>query len=337
MMVITCPGFSVHGGIRIILEWANRLNQYEPVTILTLGKEKRPTWFNIDLSIPITHKPDILKRADKLIICSPHQISLQDHPHRPEKSFIFMQMCEHLFNEKDVSWLRECMKFYKSPLPMMLISNWNYQWIREFGRTAPTYYIGNGVNLDDFPITQTKYFSDGKPDVLLESPIANNQAKDVYCIGLKVAERLMADGYKILSYGAAPPNGFKYSVNEYIQKPNIKQLNALYERSCVMIKATRYDARSTAPMEAMTKGCVTARAIKLGDDDLLHGVNCLRSDYEEEALYQNAKKLLTDHELRNQLSKNCIDYVQKFGWSYWLPQILSILNDEPLPHVQKYL
>ena len=104
-------------------------------------------------------------------------------------------------------------------------------------------------------------------------------------------------------------------------------MNQLYSQATILVKATLYDARACAPMEAMCKGTVTARAIMHGDDDLIHGENCLKCGYDKDHLYRNAKELLTNHELRKRLANNCIEYVRKYNWDYWMEVINNRVID----------
>ena len=191
---------------------------------------------------------------------------------------------------------------------------------KQFGRTSEIIYIGDGVNLDEFPIDNTE--KDGKT-VLIEGWECGNPSKDIDNISHKVAQRLKADGYKIVAYGALQRATDKHLLSDYHCRPSVKLLNQLYKEATILVKATLYDARACAPMEAMSKGTVTARAIIKGDDDLIHNENCLRCGYDAEQLYLNAKELLTNHELRQKLSNNCIEYVIKYDWNYWM----NIINE----------
>ena len=321
MICITCPGFSVHGGIRILLEWANRLP--DTVILNTSKSNALPDWF--DNRVRITKDVSILKKCDVLIIGSPHGIDLEHHRWAPKKVFIFLQMMEHIFKDSE-SWMRQCMKFYKSPNPMILGSHWNHQWCKDFGRSAPTYYVGNGVNLNDFPIVDKKH---NDKTILIEGWESYNPAKDVDNLGPVVGGRLKSDGYRILAYSQFPLKTYPEIPDEYYCKPDLKTLNSLYERATILVKATKYDARALAPMEAMTKATVTARAIVNGDDDRINDVTALRCAYEEEALYQTSRRLLDDHELRMRLSENCVEYVQKFSWDYYMKQVTDIIEGNP--------
>lgn len=279
-------------------------------------------WFNLSPSIAIVND---LKNCDLLIIGSPHGIHLQDHRRAPEKIFIFLQMLEHLFRPADRAWVELCRKFYTSPHPMILLSFWNYEWLVEkYNRTGVTFYVGNGVNTKDFPI---RAGHKNTKTILMESPITTNPTKDVDRIGLRVATRLRKEGYVIIGYGRTPCPADIFT--SFIERPTADEMNVMYSVARILLKATRYDARSTSPMEAMTKACVTVRAIELGDDDLINQINCLRGSYDEESLYYNAKAVLTDDDIRQTLAENCLDYVEKFSWDYWFPKIEAILTGHP--------
>lgn len=314
MIVITCPGFSRHGGIRVLMEWANRLG----AVILNTGKGT-PDWF--DLKAKVYTDPAIINDCQTLIIGSPHAIDLQEME-GSHKTFIFLQMIEHLFKPTDKVWFDKCKRFYTSPHPMILGAHWNNDAVKQMGRTAPTYYVGNGVNLDHFPIC-TKPKQDRY--VLLESPMSTNPVKDTDGVALRVAAKLkQKHGVRVIGYGANDVKAMMFS--KYATRPDLATMNELYSTASILIKATKYDARALAPMEAMTKMCVTARGIINGDDDLIHNVTALRCGYDHRELYEISERLLLDSQLRESLSENCLNYVQKFTYDYYIPQIKNILN-----------
>lgn len=318
---ITTPDFSLHGGIRIILEWANRLAELHTVYLYSL-KGGQCTWFDISPKVHIVADESVLKHTDCLIITSPHSIHLADRPY-PVRKFVFMQMCEHLFRPKDQQWQSLCKKFYTTPHHLISISKWNIDMIKtDFGRTGVTHYVGNGVNLDHFPISHKP--KDGKT-ILVEGWEPGNPSKDAEHIAPRVAARLRAEGYHILAYSGLPLKTMPFVPHEYYHRPSLQQLNELYERATIMIKATRYDARSCAPVEAMTKGTVTARAIDKGDDDLTDGINCRKVPYLEQMLFAAANNLLLNNKRREDLGEKCKQYVQQYSWDHWIPVINNIL------------
>jgi len=326
-IAMTVPSMAVpHGGIRIILEWANRLSVRHKVTLFCRKGKTPPAWIDISPKIIITSNQRDLREHAILIICSPHDIDLIKMRDMPRRKFVFLQMLEHLFKPGDLRWLNVCTRAYGCNVPIILISKWNQAYIeRNFPlRDAPIYYVGNGVNFKDFPI-EANCKKDGKT-ILLEGWESSNASKDPEAIGPMAAQMLREDGYKILAYSHLPLNRFSDVTNEYYLRPSIGKLNELYRRATILVKASRYDARSCSPLEAMTKGTVTVRAITQGDDDLKDRENCLRVEYYDEVkLYNTVLKLFDDQELLKKLKINCLEYVQKYSWDYWMPQIEGIL------------
>lgn len=326
-ILIIAPAFNPpHGGLRIIGEWCNRLTQWHDVTVHSL-KGDNPDWFSINKKVNWM-KDYNAKGFDVLIITSPHSIECADRPDCPPKVFLFMQMAEHLFKPRDHRWRMLCEKFYRSTHPMFCISQWNIDMLRdEFGRVGPCIYIGNGVNLEDFPIEEKE--KDGKT-ILVEGWECGNPSKDSDNIGPKVAARLKAEGFTILAYSHIPLKTMKDVPHEFHHRPSLEKLNELYSRATILIKASHYDARSCAPMEAMTKGTVTVRAIEKGDDDLSED-NSIIVKYDEEMLYNAAKYALAQpgQLAIKELSKNCLSYVQKFSWDYWMTTINGFIMQRP--------
>ena len=323
---MTCPGAVPHGGIRVILEWATRLARKHQVYLRVPKAMKGDfSWFGGLGAIQVVKDIDAIWKSDRLIVSSPHDADLLSYPGAPRSGrFAFMQMLEGMFRPDDLGWQRKCKWFEQESSTLIGISKWNLARVVEQGRTLPFHYVGNGVNLEQFPIST-------KPKtgncVLIEGWSAFNPTKDVDRLGPAVAKRLRRDGHKVLAYSQSPVDAEYAEVpHEFHVRPNLATLNSLYERATVLIKASKYDARSCSPMEAMTKGTVTARAIIEGDDDLTTGVNSVRCAYEEEALYNTVKTLLEVPELRESLAENCLAYVQKYSWDYWMGEIEKVLQ-----------
>lgn len=319
------PSFAPHGGIRVILEWANRLARDNIVYLRSLDGRLECDWFPIDRNVRIVVDDNQLDKSDLMIITSPHSIHYSSKT-KPQRKVIFLQMLEHLFQPNNTIWQEKCKRTYLTPLPLILISGWNEDYIKSIGRQAETHVVGNGVNLDHFPIEQGPKYN----NILVEGWIPTNPSKDSDRIAPKVARALKAKGYNILAYSQLPlqmdrNKEFHKIPNEFYCKPSLRELNSLYNRATILLKATHFDARSCAPMEAMTKGTVTVRAIDKGDDDLIHGVNCLRTGYYYEELLLSAQQILGDENLRNRLAENCFNHVRRFNWDFWMSKIESII------------
>jgi hypothetical protein len=309
---------SRHGGIRVINEWANRLTSLgHRVTLYNQAGPVRCDWMQIKCKIVNT--TSLLNSQDLLIITSPHGASLLNKSY-PKKKVIFLQMLEHLFNESNKAFFNQCITLYTSPYPLISISQWNIRILQNtYKRTGPTYYFGNGVNLDDFPIS-----NEPKKDkiILLESPEPTNYAKDTDKIAVQVAKNLIEKGWTIKGFGLQQAKDNIYS--EYVVKPDLATMNRLYQEATLMIKATKYDARSTAPLEAGTKGTVTIRGIIEGDDDL-NETNSFKTGYSYDKLFDSTMFALHHPDQLQERADNIRKYVQTYTWDYWINKINDIL------------
>lgn len=319
-ILIISPSFKTpHGGLRIIREWANRLTQWHNVSLFCTTKEnaRNNGWITISDKVKCVTSINS-SQYDLCILTSPHCMDYKGIPIR--KKVVFMQMLEHLFKPKDSKWNVKCHAMYHSRYPLISISQWNIDYLRSIGRLGPIHYVSNGVNFDDFPIVDNPKKERGT--ILVEGWGNRRPMKDPDGIGAEVAFALKEEGYKIIAYGIDKLPGC--IPDEYYYCPSLEKINELYERAEIMIKASKYDARSCAPVEAMTKGTPTARAIVKGDDDL-NGFNSKIVGYNADDLY-NASLKLIGGDYGNPTEKSCIDYVKtECSWDKWMPIINEIL------------
>ena len=309
---------SRHGGIRVINEWANRLQAFgHKVILYNQAGPVRCDWMTI--TCKIVNTTSLLDKSDLLIVTSPHGAFLLAKD-KPVKKVVFLQMLEHLFNITNKSFFDSCLALYTTKYPLISISQWNIRLMQnKYQRKGPIHYVGNGVNLDDFPISNKP--KEGKI-ALLESPEPTNMAKDTEKIAVQIAKNLIEKGWTIKGFGLQAAKDNIYT--EYFTKPSLETMNRLYDEATIMIKATRYDARSTAPLEAGTKGTVTIRAIIEGDDDL-NDSNSFKTGYSYDKLFDATMFAINNPEQLKQRSENIKAYVQTYTWDYWMYKINEIL------------
>lgn len=319
---LTCPTFVPHGGIRVLLEWANRLSRRGHEVTVRTDDRRKCDWFAIDGNVSVEHDDRSFQDSECVIVGSPHGLEYLERE-GPANRFAFMQMAEHLFRPNDRAWRVQCGEFYRTPYPLILISRWNRTLVERWGRTGETHYVGNGVNLDDFPIVARPKIGS---TVLVEGWMPGNPTKDFDRIAAKVSSRLRNLGYRIVAFGqgSIAKDRYRRIPNEYYERPSLEKLNELYTRATILIKASKCDARSCSPMEAMTKGTVTARAIEQGDDDLTD-FNSLRCEYDSTELFDASLRLLRDRLFREGLAENCLSYVKRNSWDDHMPRIEGIL------------
>lgn len=323
-IIYTLPGITVpHGGYRICMEHLTRLQRlgYEVGLFVENGKNVCP-WY--EHSFPIHSFRNCFKAYDIIVIGSPHSIWIQEQFPK-KKIFLFMQMVEELFRPNDALWARQCKQFYLSPHPIIHGSHWGEAHCRSLGRTGTMHYIDNGVNFEHFPIENEPK---GKV-ILLESPFSPNPVKDTDLLAYKVAKKIKDEdpSIEIIGYGATPGKGlYHLHLTEYFVNPSVETIDSLYSAATILVKATKYDARALSPVEAGTKRTVTARAITLGDDDLVDNENCLRCEYEYSDLLDITRSLMYNIPLRNALGLAIQqDVKNKLNWDTIIPNLESIL------------
>lgn len=322
---ITCPNpRNPHGGLRVIFEWAKYLSYHHKVYLYFLDGAV-PKWYSLSDRINVCDFSKFME-CDCVIFTSPHSADMLDLVLPKQKCFLFLQMAEDMFYPTDRNWFRLCKKFYQANYKMFCISKWLIDYLNDnFHRSNFnfTYYLNNGIDKISFPIIRNSKLKDDKTILIEGFEPGNNPTKDSERISVSISKKLMQKGYRVLAYSQHKSLAGK-SISEYYIQPSLDKLNELYERSTLLIKASKYDARSTSPIEAMTKGTVTIRGIIKGDDDLVHNVNCLRVEYNEQQIMQSIEQFYSSNELRSKLVQGVYDHViQNCDW----PEILSKVND----------
>ncbi len=325
-IVYVVPGFGIHGGIRVLCEHANRLAQrgHQVVLVPYRSKQKAPTWFPLDRRVEIGTLHGIGK-ADVIVAGSPDVAVWLQRLRSNARKFLFLQMAEELFQPNNRAWCGTCQQAYCVPFPIITISRWIEARLRQtYQYKGRIFYVGNGVNRDHFHRIGKR---DEVPTVLVEGWEAHNAAKDTEYIAPRVAARLKQElGCRVLAYSAFHLTHYKDVPDEYFYRPTHEQMSRLYSRAWVLIKASHYDARACAPCEAMVCGTPTARAICLGDDDLINGWNAAVVPYDFESLYCVARRILVNNVLRQRLTRNSLQYAQRWlDWDFWMDTIEGIL------------
>ena len=334
-VLIITPSLAAHGGVRVLVEHANGLaRQGHDVTLQVVHKPERalPDWVSFDDDVEIQsgaikYNPS---KFDAVIYGSPF-LAVQFHNHyKDANTFLLLQMCEELFNPDNKAYVQQAIESYHLPIPIIGISQWNKDRIlTEHKRdpNLPYYLIGNGVSDNFCPGVKDEGLT-----VLVEGWVGYNPAKDTEAIAPRFALHLKQKyGARIIAYSqfplSHPQAKFKDVPDEYYVQPTARQIVLLNQRATFLLKASHYDARSCAPVEAMKCGTPTARAIDLGDDDLLGGYNCLRCIYDYDLLLYVAESVIEDRAILNEMSRNGLEYAEtNLSWPHWSDELFKIIK-----------
>ena len=325
---ITSPSLNPHGGVRVIVEWANHLaRRGHHVDLHVFQYYHGARWIEIDEKVNQIQGTLWQVSDHDIVIATTPQLALQlkDLQVQGDKYF-FLQMAEELFQPSNKGYVKMVQDSYHVPFPIIGISKWVERHIRRLGRKGVMHYIGNGVS---------KHFQPGDKDkeltILVEGWEGYNYAKDTEAIGPQLAKYLK-ERYRanIIAYSQHACKTMSSVPDEFYQQPSPSRLVRLYQRPLFMIKATKYDARSCAPMEAMACGTMTVRGIDNGDDDLIDGFNCFKTSYNFEYMKNICDTILGNTECIDAITENGLNYRKQFlDWDYWMSQVEMIFEGKP--------
>lgn len=330
-ILIISPSLNPHGGIRVLVEWANGLaRRGHHVTLQVEAGPIRVDWIDISPAVEVLPGPGWeLHGYDVAIAGTPPIANRMDAMSGSAERFFLLQMAEDMFAPNYAPWVKACRRSYTVKMPIIGISRWVEAHVRKWRDNGKMFYIGNGVSSD---------FKPGKKDreltVIVECwggyPGNSNPAKDISQLGPKVAQHVKQKyGARVIAMSQFPNWTYQDVPDEYIEKPDQQTWVRTMQRGHLMIKASRYDARSTAPVEAMACGAPTARALVEGDDDLIHEYNCFRGGYSLDELIEHAERLIEDSEVRATLAANGLKYRQQYlSWDYWMGKVEGIFKGE---------
>lgn len=325
MRIAYCtPGVGPSGGARVIFEHCKHLHKIgHDVTIINPSGNSPAMWeWYGDLGdVPVVRNVASGDKFDVVVATGMQTVSWSLRVSGAKRVY-FVQMMEHLFFRKGTPGYHEARRSYdlakKTGFQVITIAKWLQESLEEFGLESDI--IPNGVSEEFKPSQQKQNY------ILIEGD-GRNPAKDTDGIAWAVAE-VLQQKYEVGIYGyAAYEHERAGQADEFFVRPTQQQMNALYSGALFLLKTSRYEGRSCAPVEAMACGTPTVRGIISGDDDLTHENNSLRVGYGYEDVLEQAERMFTDTKLRGKLTRACRRYARKnLRWPKITKQLDELLG-----------
>lgn len=298
-ILIISPSLNTHGGIRVLIEVANRLSSKGHHVVFHSVEGGNEDWAN--LQVYNTTGRDLYLRGYDVVIAGSPTIAqaIKDYP---IKKYLFLQMAEEMFNPNDGGWFATCMEAYFSGIPIITISHWLMYRLRSIGVNSQMHYVDLGVD--------ERFVNKGgeRKYILVANWNAQNSVKDVDILGPRVAQFLKRKyGVKIVGYGAERPKVYTDVCDQYVTNARVEDLVELYNGALFTIQATRFDCRSLVGMESISCGTPVCRGIISGDEDIKHLINSVRCNYDIDEMIFWADKMYSDREFLEGLRKNCAE------------------------------
>ncbi|NIV33080.1 MAG: hypothetical protein GWN58_27625 [Anaerolineae bacterium] len=319
------PGWGRSGGARIVGEHINRLVARGYDVSMHSNDGRKPNWFK--LNCRLVDGRGLRETYDTVIVTNPTTVDKGLLP-AAQRRVYFVQMAEHLFFKKGSPEYADAIRTYRlaarNGFRFITIANWLEKFLRDMG-AEDVHQVPNGVNEHHFyPVDQPEPVDDY---ILIEGD-ERNQAKDIEGIGWRVGVELRKRYGIKLAGCAATRHGYRMELDEFVMNPSEADYRRLYSGARFLLKASRYEGRSLAPLEAMACGRTTCRAIIKGDDDLMDHVNCLRVGYDYDALLAAASSLVEANGtgLLTTLTHNAARYATKrLRWEPIIDQLERLL------------
>lgn len=331
---ILCPG----GGIKIILEYANRLakdghkvNVVYPATLNWKKKNlkyklksiyhyflheqkgwKCKRWFNLDPRVKEIHSISLnykdIPKSDIYIATEARTAPyVAKYPVDKSHKFYFIQGFDN-WNLSD----EEVKATYRLPLTKIVIADWLRELVKE--EKEECYVVKNSFDFDYFKLYNP---IKGRNSLTIGTLYHEAVGKDVKTTmkALSIVHNKYPD-LQVLMFGTAnaPENLPKWY--KYFQTPNQETHNWIYNNSAIFVGSSKQEGWGLTIGEAMICGAAVACTDIQGYREMAkHEETALLSSVgDPQKLAANIIRLIEDTDLREKLASNGNRFIQQFKW-----------------------
>lgn len=328
-LVITflVPGLDISGGIKVILEYCNRLAERgHKVNIMSLSSSD-PNWFDLNSSVRIikSDQDAYIKKlpvSDALIATLSNTAPLvYNAPQEAGQKYYFIQGLEKIIHPE-----MRYMYAYQLPLQKFTVSEWLKKAIEENTHDRVE-LIYPGINHQQFFPDQSirkRYDKENIRIGMVYSFILFKGGKD----GLKsiALVRKKYKNVKLILMGTQP-KPIELICDEYWYNPEQRYINEFYNSCDIFISANWLEGFGLPGLEAMACKCVVACTDQKGNRDYaINEATALVSPIQKiELLANNIIRLIEDRPLYDSLRENAYKKALTFTWNEAVEKLLSFL------------
>lgn len=347
-IVFLAPGITVSGGMRVIFEFANRLQDrghsvtivcpstfewetpcYKKEMLRRFGRyilaDKTVDWF--DLRARLIFVPWLAERyiPDADITIATHWKTAealgQWLSRRKGINVYFVQGYEVFAGPKE-----RVDKTYRLPIPKLVVSSWLKHLMEN--RFGPKVYgpCVPGIDFEMF-YNDSKSYNNPPCIGLIYRPIIWRGTQD----GLQAFElaRAKYPNIRLLMFGQTWPANELPDDVEFHFCPSQSDIRKIYSRCDVFINPSWLEGLALPPMEAMACRCaVITTAVGGFEDYLIPDETALLVPPRRPDLLANALlKLLDDQVFIRKLSEKGFDYIRQFTWDIAADKFITMLKE----------
>jgi glycosyltransferase involved in cell wall biosynthesis len=289
------PGCSISGGVAVVLQHANRLQQrgYD-VSLISQDGHTHLDWH--PNQVPITSEAGAPQDRD-VVIATFWSTTHTARRIPAAQRFYFIQSDESRFYASGSRLSRMALETYKtSDFTFLTMAGWLQRWLQQTFRKK-SIYIPNGLDLALMHEAEPLVSRGGRIRVLLEGPIAvpNKGMSEAFA----AIKNLDCEVWCVSSAGSPLPS---WRCDRFFERVPYEQMKHIYSSCDILLKMSKVESFLFPPLEMMACGGVPVVANVTGTDEyLVHDYNSLIVPNDAGAAAAAVASLIADPALRERL------------------------------------
>ncbi|MFD2616167.1 glycosyltransferase family 4 protein [Terrilactibacillus laevilacticus] len=316
--------------IEVLVPHKNNINiRYNNIKIIKCGKLGGHLWEQIELPryskdgllLNLCNTGPIFKRKQFIVI---HDAAVYTNPETYSKAFVFIYRMIYKIITKFSLKIFTVSDFSRKEISKYCnISSENIKIISE-GKEHILRIESSRSIIDSYDLVTNQY-------VLAVSSL--NPNKNFESI-LKAIELLSESQIKVVIAGGKNNKvfkelGYSFDENTVIQVGYVSdsELKALYENALCFVFPSFYEGFGLPPLEAMACECPVIVSKTSSLPEVCGEAALYINPRKPTEIAQQIRKILSDHNLRKNLSRNSIKQSEKFTWEKGLKTIINEINN----------
>lgn len=324
-IVYILPGTWIAGGIAVVLQQANRLQErgYR-VFLVTQDLKRDIPWFpeqKVPI-VPIQEIETILKEGIDIMIATGWNSAPTVDLLPATRKLYFVQQDERKFYS-DKAQRSFVERTYQLPFEYVTMAHWIQNWLRdEFGQDVK--YVPNGLDQEVFRPGEPLLPKRDRVRVLIEGPIdipfkgvadAYGAIKDLDCEIWIVSGR-----------GGLPRD---WSCDRFFEGVPMYEMPRVYSSCDILLKMSTVESFAYPPLEMMACGGVPViRRVSGIEEYARDGENCFIVD-DIPGARAAVEKLINDQDLRQKLIQGGLKTADEWNWNQSIDALEKVIHRTP--------
>jgi O-antigen biosynthesis protein len=303
------PSVGVSGGVAVVCQHANRLQQRgHDVFILTNSEYRKIDWFP-NQKVPVISRAEFPEDID-ILVATGWETSFEIVGLPAKHKCYFVQSDESRFHPTGSEWQGITALSYLMNFNYLTEARWIQRWLMDnFGH--PAALVPNGLDETLFFPSEPLTPKGKKPRILLEGAIAF--AYKGMEEAFTAVSDLDAEIWCVSTLGVPKPT---WRCDRFFKQVPLTEMRKIYSSCDILLKLSRVEGLFGPPMEMMAcGGTVVVGKVSGYDEYIVDGENALVVDPQDiPAARAAVEKLISDENLRKKLIANGLVTAKNWNW-----------------------